>query len=103
LAALGNPAWLATCGHPSWSFLTIKDAAPYTTWQLKSLLLQEMNLRGLLLGGGHNLNYCHDEAAIDQLLQGYAEVLPMLAAAIHNQDFDQRFHGKVLEPLFRVR
>lgn len=100
---LGNPAWLTSCGHPSWSFLQIKDAAPYSLWQLKSLLLQEMASRGLLLGGGHNLNYCHGEAEIDRLLGAYGEVLPLLADTISRQNFDQRFHGQVLEPLFRVR
>ena len=103
LTELGNPKWLKICGHPSWSFLQILDCTPYSSWQLKSLFLQEMAQRGILLGGGHNLNYSHQDSDINTLLSAYGEVLPLLADTIKLQNFDQVFNGKVLQPLFKVR
>ncbi len=103
LQSLHHPPWLEMCGHPTWSFLLIHDAKPYSSWQLKSLFLQEMHLRGILLNGGHNLNFSHQSKDIDSLLTAYSEVLPLLADTIKKHNFATRFHGRVLEPLFRVR
>jgi glutamate-1-semialdehyde 2,1-aminomutase len=103
LTDMGKPNWLNLCGHPSWSFLQILDCAPYSCWQLKSLFLQEMTQRGMLLGGGHNLNYSHQSSDINALLTAYSEVLPLLAKTISKQNFEQTFHGEVLQPLFKVR
>ena len=103
LADMGKPNWLKLCGHPSWSFLQILDCAPYSCWQLKSLFLQEMTRKGILLGGGHNLNYSHQSEDIEELLCAYREVLPLLADTINQQNFEQKFHGNVLQPLFKVR
>jgi len=103
LADMGTPSWLNLCGHPSWSFLQILDCPPYSSWQLKSLFLQEMAQRAMLLGGGHNLNYAHQSKDIENLLAAYREVLPFIAETIQQQNFSQVFHGKVLQPLFKVR
>lgn len=103
LKDLGSPKWLEVCGHPSWSFLLVKDTESYSSYQLKSLLLQEMNAKGILLGGGHNLNFAHQREDIDAILSAYSTILPMLQQTIINRDFDARFNGKVLEPLFKVR
>jgi len=103
LADMGNPTWLKLCGHPSWSFLQILDCTHYSSWQLKSLFLQEMAQKGFLLGGGHNLNYAHQFKDIEDLLIAYNEVLPLIAETIKQQNFDDIFHGKVLKPLFKVR
>jgi glutamate-1-semialdehyde 2,1-aminomutase len=100
---MGNPQWLKICGHPAWSFLQLLDCENYTSWQLKSLFLQEMNQRGILLGGGHNLNFSHQESDITILLSAYEEVLTLIEKTIKQQSFEQVFHGKVLQPLFKVR
>ena len=100
---MGEPEWLNICGHPSWSFLQIFDCAPYSSWQLKSLFLQEMAQRGMLLGGGHNLNYSHQSEDIEALLNAYREILPLLAKTISQENFEQVFQGEILQPLFKVR
>jgi len=103
LTEMNNPSWLNLTGHPAWSFLQLFDSPPYSSWQLKSLFSQEMNQRGILLGGCHNLNYSHQESDIIVLLSAYKEVLSILADTIEQQDFDIRFRGEVLQPLFKVR
>ena len=103
LEQLGSPEWLTLTGHPAWSFLLISDTEPYTSYQLKSLLLQEMNQRGILLSGGHNLCFAHQEKHIRQLLKAYREVIPLLIDSVENRSLERHFRGKILEPLFKVR
>jgi glutamate-1-semialdehyde 2,1-aminomutase len=103
LTEMGDPLWLNLTGHPTWSFLQILDSPPYSSWQLKSLFSQEMSQRGILLGGSHNLNYSHQASDIKMLLSAYKEVLDILADTIKQKNFDSKFRGKVLQPLFKVR
>ncbi len=99
----GGGDFLAVAGDPTWSFLTIKDAAPYTSWQIKTLLLQEMFARGVLTVGTHNLCYAHQDAEIDRLLAVYGEVVPLLCDAVKNGRLHELLRCAPLEPLFRVR
>ncbi len=62
-----------------------------------------MAKRGILLGGDHNLNYSHKNSDITTLLSSYQDVLSLIAKTIELQDFEQKFHGQVLQPLFEVR
>ena len=103
IASLNADSWLSLSGHPVWSFLNIGAQGDYNAIQLKSLFLQEMALRGFLLGGGHNLSFAHKSSDIDALLLAYKEVLPLLANTIQNKNFDHVFKGKLLEPVFKVR
>lgn len=103
LDRMDHPVWLKHCGHPSWSFLIFGDSAPYTSWQLKSLFMQEMHKNGLLMLGTHNISYAHSHDDIKYLLEVYGTVLPGIARTISNRSFDADFKGEVLQPLFRVR
>ena len=96
-------SWLSLAGHPSWSFLLITDNGGYSQLELKSLFIQEMSERGILLGGGHNLSFAHKDKDIDTLLKAYDEVLLILVSTVKNKDFNQRFRGELLEPVFKVR
>ncbi|MEM5513641.1 aminotransferase class III-fold pyridoxal phosphate-dependent enzyme [Pseudoalteromonas sp. AS84] len=95
--------WLTLSGHPTWSFLVINAQGDYSAIELKSLFLQEMALRGFLLGGGHNLNYSHKSEDIDALLSAYKEVLDILLQTIEDKDFHNKFYGELLSPVFKVR
>lgn len=95
--------WLTLSGHPAWSFLVINAQGDYSAIELKSLFLQEMALRGFLLGGGHNLNYSHKDEDINALLIAYKEVLNILIQTIEDKDFHNKFHGELLSPVFKVR
>jgi glutamate-1-semialdehyde 2,1-aminomutase len=90
-------------GLPNWSFLNIKDAAPYTMWEIKTLLLQEMFSRGILTFGTHNMSYAHSDEDIAFLLDAYNDVLPILKDAVDNKKMDKLLRCKALVPLFKVR
>lgn len=90
-------------GHPSWSFLLIKDVPPYTQWQIKTLFLQEVFARGILTLGTHNVSYSHSETDVARLLDVYGQVLPMIKDAVDNCCLERFLRCRPLEPLFKIR
>lgn len=99
----GCGEFLSVSGHPSWSFLIIKDTPSATNWEIKTLWLQEIFARGILSVGTHNLTYAHTDTDIDALLVAYDEVFPILAASVADNRINQYLRCKPLEPLFKVR
>jgi len=95
--------WLSVAGHPSWSFFNIKSYGGYSDLQLKSYFIQEMVQQGMLINASHNLNYAHKEHHIQALINAYKQVIPLMIDMIEQQDFEQRFRGEVLQPVFKVR
>ncbi len=107
LAALierhGLAEWLNLTGHPAWSFLIVKDAPTATLWEIKTYLMQEMQARGVLWLGSHNLSQAHQEDDIGQVIAVYDEALAALATALRAGDLPSRLNCRPLEPLFKVR
>jgi glutamate-1-semialdehyde 2,1-aminomutase len=94
---------IATSGHPSWGFLNFRDAGGYSSFEIKTLFLQEVFARGILTLGTHNISYAHSDADIDRLMTVYGEVMPMLADAVHNKAMKQYLRCEPLQPLFKIR
>jgi glutamate-1-semialdehyde 2,1-aminomutase len=92
-----------TSGHPSWSFLNIKESEEFNVYEAKTLILQEMFQRGIITLGTHNLSYSHTKEDIDELMRAYDEVLPLVADAIDKKNIKERLNCEVLVPLFKVR
>ena len=95
--------WLSICGHPSWSFFMIQGKGIYSAIELKSLYLQNMLNNGILINASHNLSYAHKKADIENLLEIYQQTIKLLVDTIVQENFSTVFHGKLLEPVFRVR
>ncbi|CAH9056954.1 3-aminobutyryl-CoA aminotransferase [Pseudoalteromonas sp. CIP111854] len=95
--------WVYTSGHPSWSFIHIANQGKYSAIQLRSLFIQEMAKRGILINASHNLSYAHKEKHIQTLLKAYSEVLPILANCVAKQNLEELFSGEPLQSVFKVR
>jgi glutamate-1-semialdehyde 2,1-aminomutase len=93
----------AVTGQPCWSFLNITGAGPYTDWDIRTYLLQEMFERRVLMLGTHTMSYAHGSDDIDRLLRAYDEILPAVRDAVAGETLDTELRCKPLEPLFRVR
>lgn len=96
-------SFLNVSGHPSWSFLLIRDAEGADQWEVRTLYIQEMLERGFLTLGSHNISYAHTDEDVERLLDAYCEVLPLLAAAVREGDVREHLRSEPLKPLFRVR
>ncbi len=90
-------------GDPTWSFLNIRDARGATSFEIKTLWMQEILQRGILSVGTHNVSYAHSEADVRQLLAVYADVLPMIGRALDTGTLRQSLRCDVPVPLFKVR
>lgn len=94
---------LDVAGHPSWSFLVIKDTARYSQWLIRTYLFQEMFARGILWIGSHNLSYSHSQKDIESLLNAYDETMGLLRRFLGDGTLESRLRCEPLQPLFRVR
>lgn len=90
-------------GHPTWSFLNIKDARKATAFEIKTLWLQEIFERGILSVGTHNLNFAHSQTDVDKLLSVYEEVLPFIGKTLNDGKLREALRCEPLVPLFKVR
>jgi glutamate-1-semialdehyde 2,1-aminomutase len=94
---------LSISGHPSWSFLTFHDSQGFTSWQIKTLFLQEVLARGILILGTHNMSYGHSMTDISRLLKVYDVVFPLLKEAVDQKHLPRMLRCKAMEPLFKIR
>jgi glutamate-1-semialdehyde aminotransferase/spore coat polysaccharide biosynthesis protein SpsF (cytidylyltransferase family) len=90
-------------GRPQWSLLKFRNSDGTDSVLLKNLFQQESVKRGILLLATHNMTAAHDEAAIDQTLQAYAEVVKTLAGWLGETNPERFLEGKMAQPVFRVR
>ena len=103
IAKHGASKFLSVAGHPSWNFLIIGDAPPYSQWQIKTLYMQEVLARGILGLGTHNMSFSHTDEDLQKLFQVYDAVIPLLVNAVENRSLEAQLTCRPLEPLFKVR
>lgn len=103
IADLDAGDFLGVAGHPTWSFLTMADVAPYSAWELKTLYMQESHEGGILSFGTHNLSYAHSDADIAHLLATHRATLTKMVDAVRNKSLAQALRCAPLEPLFKLR
>ena len=89
-------------GHPSWSFITIKEEM-IETMLIKTLFLQEMFDHGILILFTHNISYSHSQADVDYLLNAYTQVIGKIKTALGNDTLSDAMKREPLEVLFKVR
>jgi glutamate-1-semialdehyde 2,1-aminomutase len=90
-------------GHPSWTFLNIKEAAGVDASEIKTLYLQEMFERGFLTIGTFNVNYAHTSQDMESLQSALNEVLPKIGRALADGKVREGLRCAPLQPLFKVR
>jgi glutamate-1-semialdehyde 2,1-aminomutase len=90
-------------GHPSWSFLTMKDARGASSFEIKTLWMQEMHQRGFLSVGTHNMSYAHSDEDVAALLAAYREILPFIGHVLDQGKLRESLRCEPLVPLFKLR
>lgn len=103
LQAHGLQDIFSVSGHPSWSFLNIRDARGATAFDIKTLWMQEMHQQGFLSVGTHNMSYAHSDADVDALLRAYDSVLPEIGRTLDAQGLQAALRCTPLVPLFKLR
>jgi glutamate-1-semialdehyde aminotransferase len=90
-------------GKPCWSLLQFADTGKHTSWQLKTLFLQEVLSLGVLTGGAHNICYAHTVADIRQVEAAYRIAFSKLRAVIQGSPLDSHLRCPEIQPIFKVR
>lgn len=94
---------ISISGHPSWSFLNILDVSPYNLYEIKTYILQELFLKGILSIGTHNISYSHTEEDVVRLLEVYDELFEKVQGVLVNKNLEKVLQATSLQPLFKVR
>jgi glutamate-1-semialdehyde 2,1-aminomutase len=103
IAAFALKDIFSVSGYPVWSFLMIKDTPTCSSWELKTLLLQEMFLNGVFMIGTHNISYAHSTDDIDHLLSVYRSFFEKVIRGIQSGNIGSMLQCAPLQPLFKVR
>jgi glutamate-1-semialdehyde 2,1-aminomutase len=93
----------AISGHPSWSFLSIKDARLHTAYEIKTFWMQELHQHGILSTGTHNMSFAHSPEDIEMLIQVYTDLLPTIGRLLDAGELRRATRCAPLVPLFKLR
>ncbi|MDP1878035.1 MAG: aminotransferase class III-fold pyridoxal phosphate-dependent enzyme [Actinomycetota bacterium] len=94
---------LSFTGHPAWLFLKWSIADATTLNEVKTLFLQEMLRRGVLVLGTHDVTTAFTSVDIDHCAGAYAESLDVIVGALADGDVQARLECDTLVPLFTLR
>jgi glutamate-1-semialdehyde 2,1-aminomutase len=90
-------------GHPSWTFFTIKDTDWASSYEIKTLYLQEMFHNLIFTIGTHNLSFVHSEEDVDKLVSAYELFMLKVKNVRTSKDFHALLGTQPLQPLFKIR
>jgi glutamate-1-semialdehyde 2,1-aminomutase len=90
-------------GHPSWIFLKWSVADARTLNEVKTLFLQEMLRRGVLVLGTHDVTTAFTTDDIALVAAAYAETLDVIVDGLERGDVAARLECQTLVPLFTLR
>ncbi|MEC7276620.1 MAG: aminotransferase class III-fold pyridoxal phosphate-dependent enzyme [Bdellovibrionota bacterium] len=100
---LGLSEYFTIKGHPTWQFIQFQNLGEVDNFHIKTLYLQELFKRGILILSTFNFSYAHSKEDVDTLLTAYREVLPILKNAIDRGEVKSVLNCQPLKPLFQVR
>ena len=91
----------ATCLPPKNAFDFYNSSGTLSS-DIKSLFLQEMCKRGVIMGFGFNLiSYSHSDADISDTLEAIGEALQVVKKATDEGNIDKYMEGRKIETVFR--
>jgi glutamate-1-semialdehyde 2,1-aminomutase len=103
LASLNLDEILKLTGHGSWTFLNWSNSDEFSSDEIKTLFVQEMYKRGVLVLSTHNVTLAHDSRQRDKIITVYSEVASLLSQAIRSGNLCQLLEVEPLKALFKVR
>jgi len=90
-------------GHDSWIFQQWSIEDPERLAQAKTLLLQEMLRRGVLLLNTHDVTTAFTDEDLEVVSSAYSQSLALVVEGLEKDDLLSRLECEPIRPLFRVR
>jgi glutamate-1-semialdehyde 2,1-aminomutase len=103
LRSLESWNFLEFTGHPSWVFQSWKILDAEILAQAKTLFLQEMLRKGVLVLGTHEVTTAHTEGDIEIVAAAYSESLDKVANGLSQGNLLEALECEPIRPLFKVR
>ena len=103
IQANGLSETLSLKGFDPWRLLGVNDAPGGDAMAIKTFLISEMARRGVLTLGSHNISYAHGADDIRQVIDAYADVLPVLADKLSRGALERELDAPKIVPVFKVR
>ena len=100
---VASEEFLSFSGHDSWIFQQWNIDDPETLAQAKTLFLQEMLRRGVLLLNTHDVTTAFADVDLEVVAAAYCEALTEVCDGISNNNLRERLECEPIRPLFRVR
>jgi glutamate-1-semialdehyde 2,1-aminomutase len=94
---------LSLKGHETWKIFVWQDHPQYSGSLIKTLFLQEMFARGILIIGSHNVSTSLSLKHCSKVLSVYEEVLSLISKGIERENLDSLLKVEPLKPLFKIR
>lgn len=90
-------------GLAPWKILGFNDSSFATAFDIKTLFIQEMLKRGLLINSSFNLNFAHKDLEKHKIINAFDETCALIAKGISNQNVLSLLTSLPIKPLFKVR
>ena len=90
-------------GYAPWKIIQFLDHEIVSTAELKTLFIQEMIKRGILINSALNINFSHSSVDQYKIIKAFEEVLSIIAECIKNKNTKKYLRSPVIKPLFKVR
>ena len=90
-------------GHSSWKILSWSGTDRYSIDQIRTLFLQEMISKGVLIIGSHNVSTSMTSKDIEIVVSAYDKSLQMIAKGLREERLEKLLQTPPVVPLFQVR
>lgn len=94
---------IALSGYSPWLIFKFFDDENVSSHELKTLFIQEMVRRGILINSSCNINFSHCELEQTKIQIAVEEVFCVIAEGLKKNNLGELLKTKPIQPLFRVR
>jgi glutamate-1-semialdehyde 2,1-aminomutase len=90
-------------GHSSWKILSWSGNDRYSIDQIRTLFLQEMLSKGVLIIGSHNISTAMTSRNITKVVDAYDQSLQVISKGLREERLEKLLRTPPVVPLFQVR
>jgi glutamate-1-semialdehyde aminotransferase/spore coat polysaccharide biosynthesis protein SpsF (cytidylyltransferase family) len=91
------------CGYAPWKIFQVLDHTKAKAFEIKTLFIQEMIKRGILINSSLNINFAHGALEKYKILKAIEDVFGIMSECLQNGKIKQYLKSSTIKPLFKVR
>jgi glutamate-1-semialdehyde aminotransferase len=96
-------AVIKLCGYAPWKIVQFSDHENASAFEIKTLFIQEMIKRGILINGSLNINFAHSDLEKYKILRAVEEAFFIISDCLKREQLNRYLKSPVIKPLFKVR